>query len=218
MAADPHATRELRRGRRRPRSGRTLDGVIQHPGFAVDPWAIRETTLDLDTLAQTESLFALANGTPRAAGESRRGRAVWPTWHVPRRVLRNPAAAARRARLRRSGRRANRRQHHERQDPPTIDRGRAVRRPLWRAAQARADPRSPRGHAASHRRVGIADRAARPDLITNEAQPTIEKDPRGAAALTAPLASEAFYGQDLQAILLHTTKVSSSQWARRWTT
>ena len=36
--------------------------MIQHPGFAVDPWTIHETTLDLDTLAQTESLFALANG------------------------------------------------------------------------------------------------------------------------------------------------------------
>ncbi len=36
--------------------------MIQHPGFAVEPWAVRETELDLDTLAQTESLFALANG------------------------------------------------------------------------------------------------------------------------------------------------------------
>jgi alpha,alpha-trehalose phosphorylase len=36
--------------------------VIQHPAFAVDPWAIRETVLDLERLAQTESVFALANG------------------------------------------------------------------------------------------------------------------------------------------------------------
>ena len=46
------------------------------------------------------------------------------------------------------------------------------------------------------------------ELITNEAQPTTEKDPRAAAALTAPLVSEVFYGQDLHAILVHTTKVS----------
>jgi alpha,alpha-trehalose phosphorylase len=36
--------------------------VIQHPGFSVEPWAVRETELDLDRLAQTESVFALSNG------------------------------------------------------------------------------------------------------------------------------------------------------------
>jgi alpha,alpha-trehalose phosphorylase len=36
--------------------------VIQHPAFAVEPWAVRETELDLERLAQTESVFALANG------------------------------------------------------------------------------------------------------------------------------------------------------------
>jgi alpha,alpha-trehalose phosphorylase len=36
--------------------------VITHPAFAVEPWSVRETSLDLDVLAQTESVFALANG------------------------------------------------------------------------------------------------------------------------------------------------------------
>ena len=36
--------------------------MIQHPAFTVEPWAVRETALDLDRLAQTESVFALANG------------------------------------------------------------------------------------------------------------------------------------------------------------
>jgi alpha,alpha-trehalose phosphorylase len=36
--------------------------VIGHAAFAVEPWAIRETGLDLDVLAQTESIFALSNG------------------------------------------------------------------------------------------------------------------------------------------------------------
>jgi alpha,alpha-trehalose phosphorylase len=36
--------------------------VITHPLFAVEPWSLRETELDLDVLAQTESVFALANG------------------------------------------------------------------------------------------------------------------------------------------------------------
>src|SRR5438045_8058203 len=31
-------------------------------GLACEPWALRETQLDLDLLAQTESLFALSNG------------------------------------------------------------------------------------------------------------------------------------------------------------
>jgi alpha,alpha-trehalose phosphorylase len=36
--------------------------VIDHPSFEVDPWAVRETTLDLGMLAQTESVLSLANG------------------------------------------------------------------------------------------------------------------------------------------------------------
>ena len=36
--------------------------MIQHPAFTVEPWAVRETELHLDALAQTESVLALANG------------------------------------------------------------------------------------------------------------------------------------------------------------
>jgi alpha,alpha-trehalose phosphorylase len=36
--------------------------VIQHPAFRVEPWSLHETSLSLDVLAQTESLFALSNG------------------------------------------------------------------------------------------------------------------------------------------------------------
>jgi alpha,alpha-trehalose phosphorylase len=36
--------------------------MIRHPAFPVDAWCLRETHLDLDMLAQTESLFALSNG------------------------------------------------------------------------------------------------------------------------------------------------------------
>ncbi|HYN99344.1 MAG TPA: family 65 glycosyl hydrolase, partial [Actinomycetota bacterium] len=34
----------------------------QKPSFALEPWHVREESLNLDTLAETESLFALANG------------------------------------------------------------------------------------------------------------------------------------------------------------
>jgi alpha,alpha-trehalose phosphorylase len=36
--------------------------LIDHPGFVIEPWALRECALDLDVLAQSESLFALSNG------------------------------------------------------------------------------------------------------------------------------------------------------------
>jgi alpha,alpha-trehalose phosphorylase len=36
--------------------------MIVHRGFRVEPWALHETVLNRDVLAQTESLFALSNG------------------------------------------------------------------------------------------------------------------------------------------------------------
>jgi len=36
--------------------------VIGHPAFTIEPWAVRETGLDLERLAQSESVFALSNG------------------------------------------------------------------------------------------------------------------------------------------------------------
>jgi alpha,alpha-trehalose phosphorylase len=36
--------------------------LIGHAAFTVEPWTVRETELDLDVLAQTESVFALSNG------------------------------------------------------------------------------------------------------------------------------------------------------------
>jgi alpha,alpha-trehalose phosphorylase len=36
--------------------------MIRHPSYRVEPWALHETELHLDVLAQSESLFALSNG------------------------------------------------------------------------------------------------------------------------------------------------------------
>jgi alpha,alpha-trehalose phosphorylase len=36
--------------------------VISHDAYPVEPWAIRETALDLDLIDEAESIFALANG------------------------------------------------------------------------------------------------------------------------------------------------------------
>lgn len=36
--------------------------MISHPAYTVEPWAVRETALDLDVIDQAGSVFALANG------------------------------------------------------------------------------------------------------------------------------------------------------------
>ncbi len=36
--------------------------MIEHPAFTVEEWSVREVGLHLDTLAQSESIFALSNG------------------------------------------------------------------------------------------------------------------------------------------------------------
>src|SRR5262249_18617752 len=55
-------SRRARRGRRRRRPRRAARPMITHPAFSVEPWTLRETKLDFDVLAQSESVFALANG------------------------------------------------------------------------------------------------------------------------------------------------------------
>src|SRR5438309_5524524 len=36
--------------------------MIEQGAYPVEPWRLRETELDVDTIAQSESLFALSNG------------------------------------------------------------------------------------------------------------------------------------------------------------
>ncbi|MFJ7903000.1 glycoside hydrolase family 65 protein [Streptomyces sp. NPDC096198] len=36
--------------------------MISHPSYGTEPWCVRESGLDLDVLAQSESVFALSNG------------------------------------------------------------------------------------------------------------------------------------------------------------
>ena len=56
--------------------------------------------LDLDRLAQAESVFALSNGHIGLRAQPRRGRARRPARHLPQRLLRDAPAALRRGRLR----------------------------------------------------------------------------------------------------------------------
>src|ERR1700756_4301619 len=79
--------------------------------------------------------------TYRVARQPRRGRALRPSGHLPELVLRNPAAAVRRGRLRVSRGRPDHRRRHQRQDLSPAGRRRAVRRPLRPVGIPRTDPR-----------------------------------------------------------------------------
>ena len=62
--------------------------VIRHRSFPCEPWAVRETELRFDELAQRESVFALVQRPHRAARQPRRGGAVRAARHVPGGLLR----------------------------------------------------------------------------------------------------------------------------------
>jgi len=74
--------------------------VIIHPAFAVEPWNVRETQLDLNVLAQTESVFALLERSHRPARQPRRGRALRDPGDLPELVSTRCGLSQRRGRLR----------------------------------------------------------------------------------------------------------------------
>ena len=120
--------------------------------------AVRETELDLDVLAQTESVFALSNGHIGLRGNLDEGEPHGLPGHLPERLLRDAPAAVRRGRLRLSGGRPDGRQRHQRQvirllvDDEPFD----VRYGELRAPRARA--RLARRRAAPRGRVELAGR------------------------------------------------------------
>ena len=120
---------------------------------------MRETALDLDVLAQTESVFALANGHIGLRGNLDEGEPFGlPGTYLNSFYELRPLPYAE-ARLRLPGVRPDDRQRHEREAHPAARRRRAVRRPLRAAARARARARPPRRRAAPPRRVALAGRA-----------------------------------------------------------
>jgi alpha,alpha-trehalose phosphorylase len=216
--------------------------VIQHPGFAVDPWAVRESALDLECLAQTESLFALANGHVGLRANLDEGEpagqpgtylgGVYETRPLPyaepgygdpedgqtvvnvtngkiiRLVVEDEPFDVRYGELRKHERILDLRTGLLRRSVEWVSpTGRVVR-----VASTRIVSLTQRSIAAIRYEVEPLDDAAQvvvqSELITNEALTITEKDPRAAAALTAPLVSDFFQGQDLRAILVHTTRAS----------
>jgi alpha,alpha-trehalose phosphorylase len=216
--------------------------VIQHPGFAVDQWTVVERALDLETLAQTESLFALANGhvglranldegepsgipgtylagfyetrpLPYAEpgyGDPEDGQTVVNVTNgkIIRLEVEDEPFDLRYGELRKHERILDLRAGLLRRTVEWVSpTGRLVR-----VASTRIVSFTQRSIAAIRYEVEPLDDAAQvglqSELITNEAPPMAEKDPRAAAALTAPLVSDFFQAQDLRAILVHTTKAS----------
>ena len=216
--------------------------VIQHPSFTVEPWAVRETALDLDRLAQTESVFALANGhlgmrgnldegepfglpgtylagfyesrpLPYAEagyGDPEDGQTVVNVTNgkIIRLLVEDEPFDVRYGKLRK----------HER----VLD----LRAGVLRRTAEWVSPTGRLVRVSSTRMVSFTQRAivailyevealddtaqvvVQSELVTNETLPETEKDPRAAAALTSPLASDMFAGDGLRAFLVHTTKAS----------
>ena len=109
-------------------------GVIQHPSFRVEPWALHETALTLDVLAQTESLFALSNGHVGLRGNLDEGEphglpGSYLNGFYELRPLPQAESRVWCARVE-----PDTRQRDERQAVPLARRRRAVRRALRRAA------------------------------------------------------------------------------------
>ncbi len=216
--------------------------MIQHPGFAVDQWTVLERALDLETLAQTESLFALANGhvglranldegepsglpgtylagfyetrpLPYAEpgyGDPEDGQTVVNVTNgkIIRLAVEDEPFDVRYGELRKHERILDLRAGLLRRTVEWVSpTGRLVRVASTRIVSFRQ-----RSIAAIRYEVeplnGAAQVVVQSELITNEAPPMAEKDPRAAAALTAPLVSDFFQAQDLRAILVHTTKAT----------
>jgi alpha,alpha-trehalose phosphorylase len=177
-----------RRSRRARSRGASGWGVIQHPAFAVEPWAVRETALDLGRLAQTESVFALGK--------------------IIRLTVENEPFDVRRGELRKHERVLDLRAGVLRRTAEWVSpTGRLVR-----VSSARLVSFTHRSIAAILYEVEPLEDAVQvvvpSELVTNETLPVTEQDPRAAAALASPLATDFFIGEELRAMLMHTTKAS----------
>jgi alpha,alpha-trehalose phosphorylase len=231
--------RRSRPARSRRVSGR---GVIQHQAFAVEPWAVRETALDLERLAQTESVFALGNGhlglranldegepfglpgtylagfyeirpLPYAEagyGDPEDGQTVVNVTNgkIIRLLVEDEPFDVRHGALRKHERVLDLRAGVLRRSAEWVSpTGRVVR-----VSSTRLVSLTHRAIAAIRYEVepleGAVQVVVQSELVTNETLPMIGNDPRAAAALASPLASEFFGGKELGAMLIHTTKGS----------
>jgi alpha,alpha-trehalose phosphorylase len=221
--------------------------VIPHPAFAVEPWKLRETELNLDVLAQTESVFALSNGHLGLRGNLDEGEpadipGTYLNAFYERRPLRyaetaygNPEAGQTVVNIT-NGKifrllvgdepfdvRYGQLLSHER----LLDlRGGVLHRQAhWvspvgrqvRLSTTRLVSFAQRAVAAVLYEVEPVDDATRlvvqSELVANEPPPTVNSDPRAAAALQSPLRSEDFFCRDNRVVLCHITRASGLRMA-----
>ncbi len=132
--------------------------MIDDDAFPIEPWHVRETTLNLDIHRPDRIAFRVVQRPHRDAGEPRGRRAARPARHVSERVLRNPAAAVRGGRVFESRGRAVDTRRHQRQDPATPRRRRAVRCAVRRIVGTRKGFGPARRNLGSRRAVEVACR------------------------------------------------------------
>ena len=221
--------------------------MIKQDPFEVEPWSVRESSLHLDLLAQSESVFALANGHIGLRGNLDEGEphglpgtylnAFYEVRPLPyaeagygypeagqtvvnvtngkliRLLVDDEPFDVRYGELR----------EHER----TLDfRAGVLRRRVdW------LSPTGQRVRVSSVRLVSFVQRAVaaisyevepldapatlvlQSELVANEPLPTVERDPRAAAALASPLRSEHFSAHGEGVVLVHSTTASGLRMA-----
>ena len=217
-------------------------GVIRQPGFVVEPWAVRETAVDLEYLAQTESVFALSNGHLGLRANLDEGEPFGlPGTYLAGFYETRPLPYAE----------AGYGDPEDGQTVVNVTNGKLIRllvedepfdvrygelRTHERVLDFRvgvlrrtAEWRSPTGRrvrVSSTRMVSFTQRSiaailyevepldgavqivVQSELVANETLPVTERDPRAAAALASPLASDFFYCEGMHAVLVHTTRSS----------
>jgi alpha,alpha-trehalose phosphorylase len=221
--------------------------VIKQAAYEVDPWSLRESSLQLDLLAQSESVFALANGhiglrgnldegephglpgtylngfyevlplpyAERAYGYPEAGQAVVNVTNgkLIRLLVDDEPFDVRYGELR----------EHER----VLDfRAGVLRRRVdW------VSPTGQRVRVSSVRLVSFVQRAVaaiayevepldggtrlviQSELVPNEPLPTVDEDPRAAAALASSLCPEYCSHRDARVVLVHSTTASGLRMA-----
>jgi alpha,alpha-trehalose phosphorylase len=221
--------------------------VIEDPEFPVEPWALRESALRLDLLAQTESLFALANGNIGMRGNLDEGEpnglpGTYINGFFESRPL--PYAEAgygypeagqtivnvtdgKIMRLLVDDEPFDVRYGQLRAHERVLDFRDGVlrRRVEWVSPAGQAVAvRSTRLVSFAHRNVaailyeveplGAAARVAlQSELVANEPVGTELDDPRAAAVLESPLASETYFDRGTRVLLAHSTKLSGIRMA-----
>jgi alpha,alpha-trehalose phosphorylase len=216
--------------------------MIASPRFRVEPWSLHETSLNLDVISQTESLFALSNGFIGVRGNLDEGEphgipgsylnGVYELRPLPSAESQYGAPESSQTLIDVTNGKLIRllvddepfdvRYGHLLAHDRVLDfrAGTLTRTAEW-CSPARRSVRvtSTRLVSFTHRAIlaicyevepleARANIVVQSELVANEAIPHVGDDPRTAAVLRSPLASEEHVGRGTAAMLIHHTKRS----------